>query len=106
MKHYKEDLHELLQHTVAQRLRRQGYPIVIEDVPYNSNGYVGQIDVLAYRHGWEFHEMKCGDNKHSRNKAKEQYQRARLALPWLDLEGYLHTMTKTQRLSGSLDDEQ
>jgi len=62
---------------------------------YCRNGQIGEVDLLAMADGlYDFYEVKCTFHSKSHKKAREQFDRYKLAFPRQDVKGFMYTANR------------
>lgn len=83
--------HCKLQYWTAFKLQEKGYLRIYQNMEYqvkiNGRVYAGEVDILAQSPSgkWHFYEIKSCSKKKA--YAREQYERFKLAHPFIDLRG-------------------
>ena len=94
--------HEQTVDMLVEKLITSGkFDRVERDIKYCFPKANGQIDVMAFIGNRKyFYEVKSTYNLRSLKKAQEQYSRYKSVCKTKNLEGYIVTMGKIQRLNG------
>ena len=86
---------------VDKLIKSEKFDKIVRDLDYSFPNANGQVDVLAFIGNKKyFYEVKSNYSRKSLKKAQEQYNRYKRFNETKNIEGYIVTMKKIERLDG------